>query len=175
MLQHLEHHIHDDIHSAAFCCLYCAARHHTTAGLEEHAKVHSTEMNVMKSTEVCVGTHDVKSPPEDHHLDSIRRHGHLISQDPESGATLPVYRGRALGDIRSSSALKDVKILMLIRSVYRSQPGDAGLLLLSNACGCPNDHPASNDESYSSVHLRKFVVQASLQTSADLDGQVLSL
>lgn len=158
MLHHLEHHGDDDPYSAAFCCLYCAERHMTRSGLEEHAKVHSTEMNVQESSEVCIGTHHAQSPHSaGNHFDNARRRGHIITQDLRSGATLPIYKGGVLGEIYRPSALTDSAVLLLIFSGYQL-PHHGGIILLSSAWVCHEcQNFGSNNYSELATHLKAFV------------------
>lgn len=100
ILLHMAHKAYHRSHIPAFCCLHCAEAHHTQDGVEKHMEKHSTITRPQKSTTVCISVAiaDTHLSHQNYH-DTARRHRHMIAQDPQTGATLPVYSGDKLGEI----------------------------------------------------------------------------
>lgn len=100
LLHHVESKADYPSHLPAFCCLYCAEAHHTRQDLEKHLEKHSTITSPQESLNVSVGVKDVELFSFHHNVyDAARLVRHLIAQDTETGATMPVFSGHQLGEI----------------------------------------------------------------------------
>lgn len=151
MLKHLEQEAGHKDHVPAFCCLYCAQHHHTRHGLHQHMKEHWTITRPQISHSVCVSVsvenlncHSSNDNPHD----AARRVRHMIAQDTETGATLPVYSGHDF-EIGCSSILSHFVIrLLIITSVH---PHSRGIVLIKEASRRCFEYEISEREHFNSL------------------------